>query len=182
MTDVRGLTAVDGAGTEVKEAPRLAGHVKVERAASAGDDCVEHPQWIFGVELRARVSGGVNDMTELAIREIKILDVSAYEGEAGMLDKVRGLLPERVNASGQNRGLQPKAKASSGMAKTLQQPAANEAGASGNEEASAIKARQVALRESNDSVELLSERANFRHCGRSPQVSAPNPLRVLSAS
>jgi len=53
---------------------------------------------------------------------------------------VRSLLPKGVDVSRQDRRLQSKAMAPFGVAKTLQQPAADEAGASGDEEASAIKA------------------------------------------
>jgi hypothetical protein len=151
----------------LKEAFSPAGHAKVERAARAGGDCVEHPQRIFSVEFRARISGGMNDIIEFAIREIEINDASAYEGEVWMLGEVRGLLPESVNASRQDRRLESKAKAFFGMAKTLQKPAADEAGAPSDEKASAMKVKKILFGQINHGFEILREcpaLSFWRHC------------------
>ena len=57
----------------MKKTPRSAGDGELQRPTRAGDDAVEHPQRILGVELRARVGSRVNDMRELTIREVEIL-------------------------------------------------------------------------------------------------------------
>lgn len=91
----------------MKKTPGFAGDGEIERPTGAVDHAVEHSQRILGVELRARVGGRVNDMRELAIREVKVQDISGQECEAKMLGEMGGLPPEDVDASSQNCRSQP---------------------------------------------------------------------------
>jgi hypothetical protein len=65
------LGAIDRAGVDEEQLLGFAGSGEVQDMSCSLDDYVEHRQWLFGVESRAGLCGGMDDVRELTGRDLE---------------------------------------------------------------------------------------------------------------
>ena len=132
--DVGRLRAVDGSGAGEEEFLCVVGRGELESAIGAVEDGGEHLLRVFGELDCAGFGGGVDDEREVAGGELEVADIPGEESDGGIGGEMRTFAGEGAGRTGEDGGVGVEIESAVDVGEGFDQPAAEEAGAAGDEE------------------------------------------------
>jgi hypothetical protein len=132
---------------------------EVEDAARSIDVKAERSQWTLSIGWKGRFGSRVDDEGKDAAGEIEVDDVSVEHPNAGVLRKVRRLLPESPAIPGQYDGIDPKIERIVGGKQTFKKPGTDKSGPPREKDRSSAKFPPQILRMAEDVFQILLRQA-----------------------
>jgi hypothetical protein len=135
---------------------------EVEDAACSIDVKAEWPQRMLTIGWKGRFGSRMDNVGKITAREIEVDDVSIEHPNAGVLRKVRRLLPESPAVSGQYDGIDPKIEDIVGSKQAFKKPGTDKSGAAREKDRSSAKFPPQVLRITKDVLQILLRQAWHR--------------------
>src|ERR1700687_1527313 len=135
MGDVTGLFPVDSAGAREQEAAGAVASSGLKGALGAGEDGRQHVEGSVGGLSCAGIGRGMDDEAEVAFREGEVTDVSGEKRDSGISGEVGAFGGEAGWVAGEDGGVGVEVECAVDVYEALDEPAAEEASATGDEDA-----------------------------------------------